>query len=128
MLKQKSRCSSLAAGGTQFVQLTGAQRQQRISGLVWVNPSFLMGTGKYGTKGVGAVKVQVINNQAKVVGKVAYSQTFLTYGFTVRAQRVIVPDFARNVVRIYNLSDGSLISSVTDGLLQPFSAAVSQSR
>jgi hypothetical protein len=116
----------LAAGGSGFVQLTGAQRQQSISGLVWVNPSFLMGTGKYGTKGVGAVKVQVSGNVAKVVGKVAFSQTFLTYGFTVRAGQVIVPDFAANVVRIYNLSDGSLVSSFTDGLSQPFSAVISQ--
>jgi hypothetical protein len=116
----------LAAGGTQFVQLRGANRQQNISGLVWVNPSFLMGTGKSGTKGVGAVKVQVTGNQAKLVGKVAFSETFLTYGFTVRAGQVIVPDFAGNAVRIYNLSNGSLVSSFTDGLSQPFSTVVSQ--
>jgi hypothetical protein len=116
----------LAAGGTQFVQLRGANRQRNIAGLVWVNPSFLMGTGKSGAKGVGALKVQVSANQAKVVGQFAFSQTFLTYGFTVRAGQVIVPDFAANVVRIYNLSDGSLVSSFAQGLSQPFSAVISQ--
>jgi hypothetical protein len=116
----------LAAGGTQFVQIAGANRQHDVSGLVWVNPSFIMGTGKTSPKGSSAVKVQISGQRGHVVGTVPFAQTFSTYGFTVRAGQAIVPDFAGNTVRIYSLSDGSLVSSFTQGLSQPFSAAVSQ--
>jgi hypothetical protein len=127
-VKQAAPLFELPAGGTQFVQLSGAQRQVNISALVWVNPNFLMGTGKSGPKGAGAVKVQVTGQQAKVVAKVPFAQTFLTYGFTVRAGQVIVPDYAGNVVRVYTLADGSLVSSFTDGVFQPFATVVSQGK
>ena len=104
----------------------GAAKQSAPSALVWVNPSFLMGSGKSGEGGADALRVQVTGNRSTVIGTLAFAQTFLTYGFTRRAGLVIVPDFAGNAVQIYNLSDGSLVKSFTEGLNQPFSAVVSQ--
>jgi hypothetical protein len=126
--KQNVPLFELKAGGAQFLQLGGAARQSNVSGLVWVNPSFLMGTGKSGPKGAGAVKVQVTGDQAKVVAKVPFAQTFLTYGFTVRAGQIIVPDYAGNTVRIYTLATGALVSSFTDSVFQPFATVVSQAK
>jgi hypothetical protein len=118
----------LPAGASQFVRLKGGKQQRNISALVWVNPSLLMGTGTSGSKAASAVKLQITAGRAKSVGKVLFDQTFLTYGFTVRAGLVVVPDFAGNIVRIYNLSDGSLVSSFTQGLSQPFDAVISQTK
>jgi hypothetical protein len=116
----------LAAGQSTFKLIRGPARQSAPSAIVWVNPSLLMGSGKSGDGGTQALKVQVTGGRSKVIGKVSFAQTFLTYGFSRRADLVIVPDYAANAVQIYRLSDGSLVSSFTQGLDQPFSAVVSQ--
>lgn len=116
----------LAAGKGTFELVQGGARQSAPSAIVWVNPSFLMGSGKSGDGGAQALKIQVTGKRASIVGNVNFAQTFLTYGFTRRAGLVIVPDFAGNAVQIYNLSDGSLVNSFTQGLSQPFSAVISE--
>ena len=116
----------LPAGKGQFELVEGGARQSAPSAIVWVNPSFLMGSGKSGDGGAQALKLQVTGKRASIVGNVNFAQTFLTYGFTRRAGLVIVPDYAANAVQIYNLQDGSLVNSFTEGLNQPFSAVVSE--
>ncbi len=116
----------LVPGQSTFRPVQGPARQSAPSAIVWVNPSFLMGNGHSGNGGAEALKVQVAGNKSTVVGKVPFAQTFLTYGFSRRADLVIVPDYAANAVQIYRLSDGSLVSSFTQGVDQPFSAVVSQ--
>jgi hypothetical protein len=120
------RLFKLAPGQANFKLVQGAARQSAPSAIAWVNPSFLMGSGKSGDGGAQALKIQVTGNRSTVVGKVNFAQTFLTYGFSMRAGLVIVPDYAANAVQIYNLQDGSLVNSFTQGLSQPFSAVVSQ--
>jgi len=115
----------LARGQSMFKIVLGV-RQSAPSTIAWVNPFFLMGTGSSGNSSVQALKIQVAGYRATVTGKLPFAQTFLTYGFTRRASLVIVPDFAANAVQIYRLSDGSLVSTFTQGLDQPFSAVVSE--
>ena len=116
----------LAKGGYLFRLVQGAAKQSAPSALVWVNPFLLMGNGKSGNGAADAMKVQVTGNRSTVIGTVPFAQTFLTYGFTRRANLVIVPDYAANAAQIYRLSDGSLVSSFTQGLYQPFSAVISE--
>ena len=120
------RLFQLGSRKKMFEVVAGEARQSAPSAIVWVNPSFLMGNGKSGDGGAQALKIQVTGKRATIVGDVNFAQTFLTYGFSRRADRVIVPDYAANAVQIYNLQDGSLVNSFTEGLNQPFSAVVSQ--
>jgi hypothetical protein len=109
-----------------FELIKGDARQAAPSTVTWVKPAFLMGNGMSGNGGAGALKIQVTAHRSSVVGQLTFAQTFLTYGFSRRADLVIVPDFAANAVQIYRLSDGTLVNSFTQGLEQPFSAIVSQ--
>ncbi len=120
------RLYKLAPGGSQFKLVNGPARQSTPSAIAWVNPSLLMGNGQSGNNGPAALKVQVTGNKSTIVGKVKFPETYLTYGFSMRAGLIIVPDYAANAVQIYNLQDGSLVNSFTEGLNQPFSAVVSQ--
>jgi hypothetical protein len=120
------RLFKLAPDQSTFKLVDGPARQSAPSAIAWVNPSFLMGSGKSGSGGAQALKIQVTGNHSTVVGKVNFTQTFLTYGFSMRAGLVIVPDYAANAVQIYDLQDGSLVNSFTQGLSQPFSTIVSQ--
>jgi hypothetical protein len=116
----------LARGQSTFKLIQGPARQSAPSAIAWVNPFFLIGSGKSGDGGAQALKVLVTGGRSTVIGKLSFAQTFLTYGFSRRANLVIVPDYAANAVQIYRLSDGSLISSFTQGLDQPFSTVVSE--
>ena len=120
------RLYKLAGGQATFRLVQGPAKQIAPSAIVWVKPSFLIGTGHSGNGGAQALKVQVSGTKSTLVGKLPFAQTFLTYGFSRRADLVIVPDYAANAVQIYRLSDGTLVSSFTQGLYQPFSAVVSQ--
>ncbi len=118
----------LAAGGSEFepVSISEATLSQP-SALVWVNPSLLVGDNNLQSSGTpGAYKVVVRNSVGTVIGTVPFNQTQQTYGFTVRAGRIIVPDQSGNVVRIYGLDGSGIQSSFTDQLSAPFAAAVSQ--
>ena len=53
------------------------------------------------------------------------SGTQQTYAFRRRATRVIVPDHTGNIVRIYNLSDGTLYNKLTTDISLPFGTVVS---
>lgn len=93
----------------------------------WVNPMLLVGDGNLKNQGkTGAYKLFVSNETATVVGTLSFAETQGLGAFWRRGGLVIVPDTAANIVRIYDLSDGSLYASVTAGISQPFGAVVSQ--
>ena len=93
----------------------------------WVNPTLLIGDGNFKNQGIaGAYKAFVSKTAATVVGTLSFPGTTNLGAFWRRAGLVIVPDTGANIVRIYNLSDGSLYASLTTGISQPFGAVVSQ--
>ena len=93
----------------------------------WVNPTLLIGDGNFKNQGVaGAYKAFVSKTAATVVGTLSFAGTTGLGAFWRRAGLVIVPDTGANIVRIYDLSDGSLYASLTTGVSQPFGAVVSQ--
>jgi hypothetical protein len=116
----------LPKGSTQFLQLSfkGATLKNP-TGLDWVSPTLLVTDALSKSTPVG-YKVFVSGSDATVVATLSYSGTDKPYGVAQRASNIIVPDYQSSTVRIYSLSNGSLISSLTDGLNQPFSAVVSQ--
>jgi len=119
----------LSKGGSEFDRLTlrGATLYQPAA-INWVKPTLLLGDRNFQNQGSsGAYKIFVSGSKATVVGTLPFSATQQAYGFSRRAGLVIVPDFTGNVVRIYNLSDGTLYSQLTDDISSPFSAVVSQS-
>ena len=118
----------LSNGGTQFGRLTlrGATLYQPAA-INWVSPTLLLGDRNFQNTGTsGAYKVFVSGAKATVVGTLQFNGTGQTYGFSRRAGRVVVPDFTGNIVRIYNLADGSVFSTLTTEISSPFSAVVSQ--
>jgi hypothetical protein len=92
------------------------------------HPVLLIGDRNYQNQGVpAAYKVFVSGSVATVVGVLPFAGTQDTYGFWRRAEKVIVPDFRQSVVRIYSLPGGSLFSTFSKGIAQPFGAIVSHS-
>ncbi len=118
----------LHKGGTKLRRLALRGANLEAPGAIqWVNPTLLIGDNNLGNQGVaGAYKVLVSKTVATVVGKLSYQETQAAGAFWRRSGRIIVPDTTGNIVRIYNLSDGSLYSSFTAGVSQPFGAVVSQ--
>jgi hypothetical protein len=118
----------LTAGGSKLEPVSISQATlSEPSALVWVNPSLLVGDNNLQGSGTpGAYKVVVRNSVGSVIGTVPFNQTQQTYGFTVRAGRIIVPDQTGNIVRIYGLDGSGIQSSFTDQLSAPFAAVVSQ--
>ena len=119
----------LANGASEFSPLTfnGATLNEPTA-INWVNPTLLVGDQDFQGQGTpGAYKVFVSGSTATVVGLLPFKGTQQANGFWRRAGRVIVPDQAGNIVRIYNLSDGSLFSKLTTEISAPFGAVVSQS-
>lgn len=93
----------------------------------WIKPTLLVGDANFENQGTpGAYKLFISGSTATVVGTLPFAGTEQTYGFSRRATRVIVPDHLGNVVRIYNLSNGTLDSKLTTGINLPFGAVVSQ--
>jgi hypothetical protein len=108
------------------VSLSGGKLQAPAA-VQWDKPIFLVGDQDFQNQGTpGFYKVFLSGSAATVVGSEALSGTQKTYAFWRRAGNVIVPDYPANIVRIYRVSDGSLVNSFTDGLAQPFGAVVSQ--
>ncbi|MGA8533988.1 MAG: hypothetical protein WB615_07770 [Candidatus Tumulicola sp.] len=94
----------------------------------WIKPTLLLGDQNFENKGTsGAYKLFISGSTATVVATLTFSGTQQMYGFWRRAGRVIVPDHTGNIVRIYDLSDGSLFSKLTTSISLPFGAVVSQS-
>jgi hypothetical protein len=119
----------LSKGGSVFTQLTlsGGTLYQP-SAVNWVKPILLVGDQNFQNRGTnGAYKLFVSGSTATVVGTLQFAGTQQTYGFWRRAGRVVVPDHTGNVVRIYNLSDGTLFSKLSSEISLPFGAVVSQS-
>lgn len=118
----------LVNGASEFKRLNfqGGTLQQPTA-INWVKPTLLVGDRDFQNQGTsGAYKVFVSGSRATVVGTLPFDGTQQANGFSRRAGRVIVPDFTGNVVRIYNLSDGSLFSTLTTEISSPFAAVVSQ--
>jgi hypothetical protein len=119
----------LANGGSAFSPLTlSGGHLHEPAALNWVNPTLLLGDQNFkDEKTSGAYKVFISGSTATVVGTLPFAGTQQTYGFWRRAGRVIVPDHVGNVVGVYNLSDGSLFSTLDTKISSPFGAVVSQS-
>ncbi len=118
----------LAKGGSAFKRLTlkGAALYQPVA-INWINPTLLLGDRNFANQGTsGAYKLLVSGSTATVVNTLQFNGTQQTNGLWRRAGHVIVPDYTGSIVRIYNLSDGTLFSTMTTGISLPFAAVVSQ--
>jgi hypothetical protein len=71
-------------------------------------------------------KVLVSGSDATIAATLPYAGTDKPFGVGQRAKVVIVPDSTTNTVRLYSISNGSLLESLTDGVNDPFSVVVSQ--
>ena len=118
----------LAKGATELTPLTISGATLYGPGAVnWIKPTLLVGDQNLGNKGTpGAYKLFISGSTATVVGSLTFAGTQQMYGFWRRAGRVVVPDHLGNVVRIYNLSDGTLYSKFGTEINLPFGAVVSQ--
>jgi hypothetical protein len=118
----------LAKGEFEFSQLTiSGATLNTPSAINWIKPTLLLGDQNFQGQGTnGAYKLLVSGSTATVVGTLPFKGTQQANGFWRRAGRVIVPDYTGNIVRIYNLSDGALISTLTTEISAPFGAVVSQ--
>ena len=120
---------TLVKNGSDFTPLTlsGATLYQP-GAISWVSPTLLLGDQDFQDQGTsGAYKLFVSGSTATLVGSLSFDGTQQAGGFWRRAGRVIVPDRTGNAVRVYNLSDGSLFSTLTTGISSPFGAVVSES-
>ena len=118
----------LSKGGSFFSQLaiSGATLNSP-SAINWIKPTLLLGDQNLEGQGTnGAYKLLVSGSTATVVGMLPFNGTQQAYGFWRRAGRVVVPDYTGNIVRIYDLSNGSLDSTLTTEISLPFGAVVSQ--
>jgi len=96
------------------------------SAINWIKPTLLLGDQNFEGQGTnGAYKLLVSGSTATVVGTLLFEGTQQAYGFWRRAGRVVVPDYSGNIVRVYNLADGLLISTLATGISRPFGAVVS---
>jgi hypothetical protein len=119
----------LVKGGSELTPLTLKGASLNSPGAVsWVNPTLLLGDANVQNRGTsGAYELLVSGSAATVVATLHFQGTQQPGGFWRRAGRIVVPDVTGNVVRIYNLSDGSLFTTLTSGVSSPFGAVVSQS-
>ncbi len=118
----------LPKGGNVFTRLilSGATLYSP-SAINWIKPTLLLGDQNFQGQGTnGAYKLLVSGSTATVVGTLPFNGTQQANGFWRRAGNVIVPDYTGNIVRVYNLSDGSLVSTLTNGISSPFGAVISQ--
>lgn len=116
----------LPKGGSGLVELTVQGGSLRAPNAIqWVKPFMLIGDQTAQGTSV-AYKVFVSGNVATIAGNIAFKNTDDTDAFWRRGGKVIVPDNYGSTVRVYTLSDGSLVSSTTNGVDHPFGAVVSQ--
>ncbi len=118
----------LAKGANELMPLTINGGTLNVPGAInWIKPTLMVGDGDFESKGApGAYKLFISGSSATVVGSLAFTGTQQTYAFSRRADRVIVPDHLGNVVRIYTLSDGTLVNHFGTEISLPFGAVVSQ--
>ena len=118
----------LASGASEFkrLNLLGATLSEPAA-INWVKPTLLLGDRNFKNQGTsGAYKVFVSGSKATVVATLPFAGTQKTYGFWRRADRVVVPDTIGDIVRIYNLSDGTLYNTLSTKISSPFAVVVSQ--
>jgi len=115
----------IPSGGKALVNLTvNGGELDSPRAIQWINPTLLVGDREGNS--LFAYKLFVSGSVATVVGTLPFANTLDTYGFWRRAEKVVVPDWSGDVVRIYSLSDGTLYGSVTDDISKPFAAVISQ--
>jgi hypothetical protein len=112
-------------GGFQPLTVVGATLDQA-TGLDWIKPSLLLTDNDASTHKVTAYKLIVRGHNATVVGTLRLKHAGPAYGVWVRAGLIIVPDENGIIIRTYDLSNGSFVSSFTKGLSSPFATVVSQ--
>jgi hypothetical protein len=118
----------LTHGASEFKRLSlrGATLSEPAA-INWVKPTLLLGDRNFKNEGSsGAYKVFVSGSKATVVATLPFAGTQKAYGFWRRADRVVVPDDIGDIVRIYNLSDGTLYNTLNTKIASPFAAVVSQ--
>jgi hypothetical protein len=118
----------LAPRSNEFAQLpiNGATLYEP-SAVVWVNPTLLLVDRNFENgESSGAYKLLATKARAAVVGTLSLTGAGQVYGLTVRAGLAIAPDASTSIVRIYRISDDTLVSSFTQGLDSPYAAVVSQ--
>jgi hypothetical protein len=93
------------------------------TGIQWGNPNFLIGVS--GSGGAAVDKVKVSKGVAKIVGSLSLTGTIQFLYPALRAGMLVVPDFYSGTVRVYNLTNGKVISS-RDTSQRVVSAVVSQ--
>lgn len=118
----------LAKGASELTPLTISGGALHTPGAVnWIKPTLLVGDNDLNGEGTpGAYKLFVSGSTATVVNSLTFAGTQQMYGFWRRAGRVVVPDHLGNLVRIYNLSDGTFYSKFDTDINLPFGAVVSQ--
>jgi hypothetical protein len=115
----------LLNGANYFEELTVPGSRSAFGGLAWANPALLMASYRdYYAASISKLEVSGYNVQ--VIQTLPLSQTQAPILICVRAGKIIVPDSTANAVEIYNLKDGSFLSSFTDDLSGPYSAVISQ--
>jgi hypothetical protein len=93
-------------------------------GIQWSNPNFVI--GGQSANGPAAYKVSVSNGAATIVGLLPLNGTVSLISIALRAGNAVVPDFSGDIIRTYDLSNGKVISSYSNGLVKPWGVAVSQ--
>jgi hypothetical protein len=125
--RKRPQLYELSKGAPAFVQLKlqGATLAHP-TGMDWVNPTLLLTDNGASNDTPQAYKVFVRGKNATVVATLPLADTERAYGTFVRSGFIIVPDELGDIVRMYDLSNGTLYSSFSNGLSKPFAAVVSQ--
>jgi hypothetical protein len=115
------------AGTSSFnqIELGSNVEFSSFSGLQWINPTLLMGGLTDSEYSSVAYKLLVSGSSAKVVQTLRFSHTQQAQGMWRRAGNVAVTDYLGDAVQIYRISDGSYITSVTDGISGPYGTTIS---
>jgi len=110
--------------GSQFENLSvSGGTLNGVSGIQWGNPNFLIGTS--GNDGPVVDKLKVSYGVARIVGTIPLAGTVQSQYPALRSGNLVVPDDAGDIVRVYSLSNGKIVSSISN-LDRPWSAVVSQ--
>jgi hypothetical protein len=119
--------AELPAGSSDFNQIRLGSNVEfsQFSGLQWINPTLLMSGSTDSNYSNIAYKLLVSGSSAQVVATLQFSNTGQARGIWRRAGNVAVTDYQNNAVQIYRISDGSFVTSVTDGISEPYGTTIS---
>jgi hypothetical protein len=124
--------AELAKGSGALTPLRFQKRTLRIPGSIQsIGPNVLVGDQNFKGEGTSAVyRMTVVNFQPKIEGVVLLSGTQDVPQFWERGTqsnaKIVAPDLATSNVQVYTFPDGSLFSTLTNGISNPFAAVVSR--